>query len=172
MQQKDPTLEKLIPERLHWIEQQKMNPTGLPMFDKGKPVMEKVLFPSLYNVHVDLSKRRDATGLVIAHNVGAVKVPRMDPKSMQLVEESKPVMRVDLVLRIIAPKNGEVDIPRLRAILYELNRVYKDAIRADYFRHLPVARERENAEGRGLQCGHPIDGQGHDALRNAAHSAL
>jgi len=126
LQQKDPALEKLIPERLHWIEQQKMNPaTGLPMFDKGKPMMEKVLFPSLYNVHVDLSKRRDATGLVIAHNVAAIKVQRMNPKSAQLVEESKPVIRIDLVLRIIAPKNGEVNIPRVRAILYELNRVYK-----------------------------------------------
>jgi len=43
---------------------------------------------------------------------------------MRDVEELKPVIRVDLVLRVVPPPNGEIDIPRVRAIFYELNRRY------------------------------------------------
>ena len=125
LQQRDPALEKLIPERLQWVKLQKKSPaTGLPLFANGLPVMEEVLFPAIYNAHVDLSKSGDATGVVIAHDVTSRKVQRMDPKTMQLVEESKPVIRVDLVLRVIAPKGGQIDIPRIRAIFYELNRLH------------------------------------------------
>lgn len=125
LQQKDPAMERLLPENLHWIEQPKLNQYGRPTLGKdGQPVKERVLFPALYQVHIDLSKTGDASGLVIAHNTGARKVQRFDSKKLQNVEELKPVIRVDLALRIIAPPHGEIDIPRIRAILYELNRRY------------------------------------------------
>jgi hypothetical protein len=126
LQQQDPDTERLLPKNLHWIEQPKLNQYGRPTIGSdGRPVKERVLFPALYQVHIDLSKTGDATGLVIAHNVGACKVRRFDASKMTDVEELKPVIRVDLVLRIVAPQQGEIDIPRIRAILYELNRRYK-----------------------------------------------
>lgn len=84
--------------------------------------MEKILFPALYQAHCDLSKTGCATGLVIAHIIGARKIARFDASEMKQIEELKPVIRVDLVLRIIPPPHGEIDIPRVRAIIYELNR--------------------------------------------------
>ena len=125
LQQKDPAAERLLPERLHWIEQPKLNQYGLEIIGSESRVeMKKVLFPALYYAHIDLSKTGDATGLVIAHTVGARKVQRFDVSEMKNIEELKPVVRVDLVLRIVPPPNGEIDIPRIRAIFYELNRRY------------------------------------------------
>ena len=126
LQEKDPAVERLLPERLHWINQPKLNQYGLETIGpNGSVEMEKVLFPALYHAHVDLSKTCHATGLVIAHTVSARKVLRFDASEMKEVEELKPVIRVDLVLRILPPPNGEIDIPRIRAIFYELNRRFR-----------------------------------------------
>jgi hypothetical protein len=126
LQQKDPAMERLLPENLHWVNRPKLNQYGRPVIgNDGKPETERRLFDALHHCHVDLSKTGDATGIVIAHNVGARKIQRFDPKSMQNVEELKPVIWVDLALRIVAPRHEEIDIPRIRAILYELNRRYK-----------------------------------------------
>jgi hypothetical protein len=124
LQQKDPAMERILPEHLHRIERQKRHPDGRVVLQDGKPAIERVLFPALYHAHVDLSKSGDATGLVIAHNIGSIKVQRFDPKALADVEETKPIIRVDLVLRIVAPRHGEIDIPRVRGVLYELNRHY------------------------------------------------
>ena len=125
LQQKDPAVERLLPERLHWIERPKLNQHGLEMIrPDGRVEVEKVLFPALYHAHIDLSKTGHATGLVIAHTVGSRKVQRFDASEMKEVEELKPVIRIDLVLRIVPPPNGEIDIPRVRAIFYELSRRY------------------------------------------------
>jgi len=125
LQEKDPAVERLVPERLHWISQPKVNQHGLEIIGPdGRVEMEKVLFPALHNVHIDLSKTGHATGLVIAHTVGARKVLRFEASAMTEVEELKPVIRVDLVLRVIPPPHAEIDVPRIRAILYELNRRY------------------------------------------------
>lgn len=125
LQQKDPSIERLLPERLHWVQRPKLNHSGLEMIgEDGQIQMEKVLFPALYHAHIDLSKSSDATGLVIAHTVGSIRVQRFEASLMKEIEELKPVIRVDLVLRVIPPPNGEIDIPRIRAILFELNRRY------------------------------------------------
>jgi len=123
LQQNDPAVERLLPEHLHWIEQATLNQYGLEVIGpNGSVEMKKVLFPALYHTHIDLSKTGNATGLVIVHTIGARKVQRFEAVEMKEIEELKPVIRVDLVLRIVPPLNGEVDIPRVRAILYELNR--------------------------------------------------
>jgi hypothetical protein len=118
-----PEVERLLPEKLHWVARQKQDQLGRPLFADTmgtQPVMERVLFPALYYAHVDLSKTTDATGVVVAHAIGAKRVPRLDPQSMATVYESMPVIRVDLALRVVAPPNGEIDIPKVRALLYQL----------------------------------------------------
>jgi hypothetical protein len=93
------------------------------VYSNGKPVLEKALFPMLYHGHCDLAKSGDAAGVCIAHITGTRQVKRFDTREMKEVEESKPIIRVDLLLRIVAPpQGGEIDIPRVRAIFYELQR--------------------------------------------------
>jgi len=118
--------ERLLPENLHRIERQKQDQYGRPMSKDpmGRiPVMETILFPALYFAHVDLSKTTDATGIVVAHAVAAKRVRRMDPGTGQTIYESMPIIRVDLALRVLAPRNGEIDIPKVRALIYELRQL-------------------------------------------------
>ncbi len=122
LQHPDPHAEYLIPENLHWVERQKENALDRPMFEDGEPVMEKILCPVLYHAHIDLSQTRCATGLCVTHMVGTKMCERV-----QLVEgdlrnsyEEKPIIWVDLVLEIRAPAQGEIDIPKVRAVLYNL----------------------------------------------------
>ena len=82
--------------------------------------MEMVLFPALYYAHIDLSKTTDATGIVVAHAEGSKRVPRTDMATGQTVYENMPIIRVDLALRVVAPRHGEIDIPKVRSLIYQL----------------------------------------------------
>lgn len=80
----------------------------------------KILYDALYYAHVDLSRNRDATGLCVAHVIGTKKVERFDDKTYNTTSEKLPVIRVDLLVRIVPPRDGEIDIPRIRGLLYQL----------------------------------------------------
>jgi hypothetical protein len=102
---------QLVPQNLHWVSRH--NPAA-----NGD---EKVLFDAMYYAHVDLSKSRDATGLCVAHVIGTKKVERFDEKTYKTVSEELPITRVDLLTRIVPPRDGEIDIPRVRGLLYQLH---------------------------------------------------
>ena len=80
----------------------------------------EILYDALYYAHVDLSKNRDATGLCVGHVIGTKKVERFDEKTHNTTAEKLPVIRVDLLARIVPPRYGEIDIPRVRGLLYQL----------------------------------------------------
>ena len=122
LQQPDPDIEKLVPENLHWMKRPKTNELGSPIYQDSKPVMETVLYPALYHAHIDLSKNHDATGLVVTHVVGTKQCQRMVMEGANFKEtiEEKPIIWVDLALQITAPLQGEVDIPKVRAVIYRL----------------------------------------------------
>ena len=83
LQQEDPCIERLLPDNLHWIERQKNNELDRPMFQNGAAVMEKVLYPALYHAHIDLSRTKCSTGLVVTHIVGTKMCSRV-----QLLEDA------------------------------------------------------------------------------------
>jgi hypothetical protein len=64
--------------------------------------------------HLDLSLTGDATGVVVGHVSEFVEVERGD------AVELMPVIRVDLVLRVLPPRGGEVRYDKIRALLYAL----------------------------------------------------
>jgi hypothetical protein len=122
LQQKDPDCERLLSEHLHWVERQKTDELGRPVFAHGEPVIERVLSQALRHAHVDLSKNKDATGLCIAHVAGTKKCTRLtyDDDKCTEIQEEKPIIAVELALRVVAPPLGEVDIPRVRGVFYQL----------------------------------------------------
>jgi len=123
LQEVNPETEVIVPEHLHYVQRQKVDSLGRLIFEDGqrtRPVMEKVLFPAPYYAHLDLAKNRDAAGLVITHTIATKQVERFDVENMEMVKETLPITRVDLVLRIVNPPQGEIDIPRIRAILHQL----------------------------------------------------
>jgi len=123
LQGKSLEIEYIVPERLHYIERQRVDQLGRSIFKDARmtqPELERLLYPGLYWAHVDLAKgQRDKCGLVITHVVGAREVERMDSKTLKMVKEKLAITRVDLVLRIVAPPAGEVDIPSIRALFHQ-----------------------------------------------------
>jgi hypothetical protein len=104
--------EYLLPEHLHFIEEYK----------DGKTIRR--IMPGPYFAHVDLAKNNDAAGLCIGHVVGVVDVKRdMDARLAgsgmpAAIYEKRPVIRIDLLLRIVAPPHGEILAHNVRSIFY------------------------------------------------------
>ncbi len=123
LQHKDPQAERLLPEHLHWSQRPRLGANGRPLFGPdGEKLMEPVLYPALYCGHMDLSKTGDATGLAVGHIVGSKLCDRFNEDTGVEQKEEKPLIRLDLVQRIVPPINGEIDIPRVRALFYQLRR--------------------------------------------------
>ena len=58
--------------------------------------------------------------MVVGHSIGTKLVERLDEKTLQMVNEKLPVTRIDLALRIVTPPRGEIDIPKIRALIHQL----------------------------------------------------
>ena len=65
-------------------------------------------------VHLDLSLTGDSTGVVIGHCPMFRKIKRVE------AEEMLPVIQIDCVLEVLAPKGGEIEYHKIRHLLYKL----------------------------------------------------
>ena len=99
----------LIPENLHWIMKSR----------KGTTI--RMLHSGPYFMHVDLARVRDAAGLAIGHVIGTVSVERGVGPQRQT--EDRPLIRTDLILRIIAPPQGEILAANIRNLIYALSKL-------------------------------------------------
>lgn len=91
-------------------------------FGHEETSLEPIRHPgSPRHVHIDLSLgKTDAAGMCIAHVVDWIDVERRSLDDLVVSSEKAPVIEVDLLLRILAPTGGEVDIGACRAIVYEM----------------------------------------------------
>jgi hypothetical protein len=111
----DPS-EKLIPEHLHWVEDL--------VKERGKPEqLVRHIHGGPYFFHVDLALGReggDAAGFCVCHVVGSKKVERGYGPEKRV--ETRPIIRLDLVLQIVAPPGpgGEILISNIRGLLYRM----------------------------------------------------
>jgi hypothetical protein len=108
----DDELERLIPENLVYEDVELMGVRG--------PEKVKKLFAKFGRrfVHVDLAKTQDACGFACGLIVGEKEVTRGVGKDKHT--ELKPIIRIELCLRIVAPKNDEIPIAKVRGIIYQL----------------------------------------------------
>jgi hypothetical protein len=94
----------------------------------GPGHMEQELCPirhpeAVRHLHIDFSLgRSDAMGLCIAHTAGVVDVERRIAESGEAVSEQVPLIEVDLMLRIEAPPNGEIDLGAVRGLVYDFGK--------------------------------------------------
>lgn len=94
----------LLPDFLDWV------------YEKDKP---RRLAHGPYFAHADLAKGKpDAAGFAVAHIVGNRQVTRGFGRERKF--ETRPVIRLDLALEIIAPPRGEVQFASVRELLYQL----------------------------------------------------
>jgi hypothetical protein len=94
----------LLPEHLDWI--------------VDKVTGNKRLNDGPYYAHIDLAKTVDACGLAITHVVGSKQVSRGFGREKKY--ETRPIIRVDLALEVVAPPRGEIRISSIRELLYVL----------------------------------------------------
>lgn len=70
-----------------------------------------------YHFHVDPSIKRDATGIVISHSSGVIEKaqdgPARKPEKIACVD-------IDAIIQIRAPEGGEIELKKIREILYWL----------------------------------------------------
>jgi hypothetical protein len=117
----DPT-DKFIPENLHFAELPVTDERGRPVRDdRGRPLVRVKLHPGPYYGHVDLAKTVDACGVGAVHIVGEKRVQRT--MGDYRLPERRPVMRVDLILRVVRPPHGEIQAPKVRSLWYEMHRL-------------------------------------------------
>lgn len=112
-------MDYLIPENLYWIDV----PVKKKSYTQEPPEVERKLFPALRYVHVDLAKNRDAAGFCMVVPIGSKAVSRGIPSLEPVRTEVRPVMRIELLLRIVAPPGGEIQIPLVRGLLYRLHQL-------------------------------------------------
>ena len=93
----------LIPERLDWIDDK----DGRKRINDGP-----------YYAHIDLAKVNDPAGFAVAHVVGSKQVSRGFGREQKY--ETRPIIRIDLALEIVAPPRGEISIASVRGLLYQL----------------------------------------------------
>jgi hypothetical protein len=92
----------LLPEHLDWIVD-------------GKT---KRINTGAYYSHIDLAKVNDAAGFAVSHVVGSCQVSRGFGREKKF--ETRPIIRLDLALEIVAPPRGETRIASVRELLYQL----------------------------------------------------
>ena len=109
----NPEIDHLLPENLLYEEVELIN-------EKRQKVKVKRLYGKYGKrfIHVDLAKSQDACGLGVGLITGEKWVERGIGKDKH--NELKPIIRIELALRIVAPKNGEIDIAKVRGIIYQL----------------------------------------------------
>lgn len=70
--------------------------------------------------HIDLAVTRDAAGVAIGHIAGVRTMERVNPDTGERTTEVLPVIAYDLLLRVLPPRDGEIDFSKIRQIIYDL----------------------------------------------------
>jgi hypothetical protein len=88
--------------------------------EKRPGVMEpkRWLHQGPYYAHIDLALSGDACGFAVGHVIGSKQVSRGFGQDKH--QETKPIIRMDLLLQIVAPKYGEIQFSTVRTLLYRL----------------------------------------------------
>ena len=70
--------------------------------------------------HIDLGLTRDSAGIAIGHIAGTKTMERYNPDTKERTVEVLPVIGFDLILRVLPPRDGEIDFAKIRQIIYDL----------------------------------------------------
>jgi hypothetical protein len=70
--------------------------------------------------HIDLALTRDSAGIAVGHIAGTRTIERVQAENGQRILEVLPVIAYDLILRVLPPRNGEIDFAKIRQIIYDL----------------------------------------------------
>lgn len=70
--------------------------------------------------HIDLATTRDSAGVAVGHIAGTKTIERVQAETGQRIVEVLPVIAYDCILRVLPPRDGEIDFAKIRQIIYDL----------------------------------------------------
>lgn len=74
--------------------------------------------------HVDLALTGDAAGVAIGHIAGTRTIETRDAVTGKVVVETLPVIGYDLILRVLPPRDGEIDFSKIRRMILDIRDNY------------------------------------------------
>lgn len=84
---------------------------------------QPIFYPGVpRHVHIDVSKNTDFTGIAVGCVIGHRTVVRRDEETKEQFREQAPVIWVDFVLQVIPPVGGEIDLGKIRGLVYQFQR--------------------------------------------------
>lgn len=81
--------------------------------------------PTMRVCHVDLALTRDSAGIAVGHVAGSKTLERINPDTGEKTVEVLPVIAYDLIMRVMPPRDGEIDFSKIRQIIYDLRDNHK-----------------------------------------------
>jgi hypothetical protein len=103
--------------------------------------------------HVDLGISKDACGIAVGHLAG-YRVQHFKSDTGKVVPEILPVIAYDVVLRIVPPLGGEIQLEDVRKFLRKLNSRYKLGIKYVTFDGFNSVDSRQLLTKAGFQTGY------------------
>jgi hypothetical protein len=132
------TWDQDIPGRFDWQKLAKLHPDGSwePLAHPKAP----------RHLHLDLSKTQDCTGIAVGCVAGYAPIQRFGKAE----QEMAPIIHVDFVLQVRAPRGGEISYSEIRRIIYELTQhgFFIKQVSADQFQS---ANLLQTVKGQGYQ---------------------
>jgi hypothetical protein len=74
-------------------------------------------------IHIDIGLSGDALGFAMGHVAGRTKNARVNPDGTETII-SNPYAVIEMMLRVVAPAGGEVDLSKIRAFIIYLSKLY------------------------------------------------
>jgi len=100
----------------------KLMPERLAELDKRTDKWHPKMFSEVWRyAHIDYALSNDECGLAVGCLGGVIAIERRNPDG-ELYEEQVPLIHIDLMLRIVPPIGGEIDLEGVRGILYQLQK--------------------------------------------------
>lgn len=117
-------------------------------------------------VHIDLSLTKDSAGFAMAH------VPRFERMSRGDHFEILPVIQYDCILEVVPPRGGEIEIEKLRQLLYTLRDKLGIPVRWVSMDQFQSSDTRQILHSKGFMTGHQSmdsDTHAYDILKQALY---
>jgi len=105
-------------------------------------------------MHIDIGLKKDAVGISMCHVPKYVELERFDEESKKYTMLRFPYIKFDFAGRVLAPRNGEIELSRLRDIIEMLRDVYGYDIALITFDRYQSADSLQILRNLGFTVGH------------------
>jgi len=127
----------------------KMMPERFAEMDKGGRWRPKMFSEIWRFAHIDYALNNDECGLAVGCLGGMIPLDRRSGDG-ELYEEQVPLIHIDLMLRIVPPIGGEIDLEGVRGVIYQMQK-YGFRMKQVTFDSFQSAEGQQEMRKRGIE---------------------